>query len=190
MAGRNEPGVRRIGTRRPGMLTSERGTSWTQTTHTNQPLSAEMVQRIHAYWRAANYLRRADLLIRQPAAQAPVEGNISSRACSAIGDHAGAEFHLCPSQSHHQGAGSSGALHCRAWSWRTRLVAVSILKAPTAKVYPNISQDEAGSSGCSNSFHSPAAFRAMSHRKRPAPFTRVASWDIPGPCLWRGLRSS
>ncbi|HNC83622.1 MAG TPA: hypothetical protein PK999_11280, partial [Nitrospira sp.] len=44
----------------------------TQTTHTNQPLSAEMVQRIHAYWRAANYLSVGQIylydnpLLKQP----------------------------------------------------------------------------------------------------------------------------
>ena len=70
------------------------------------PLSAEELRKMHAYWRAANYLSVGQIyLLRQPAA----EGAARARARQAaparpLGDHAGAEPPLRPPEPGHQEA--------------------------------------------------------------------------------------
>ena len=58
------------------------------------------------------------------------------------------------------------------------LVANTYLEGSYSEIYPDISQDEAGMSGFSNSSLFLAAFRAMWLRRRPARFTRAANLDI------------
>ena len=59
------------------------------------------------------------------------------------------------------------------------LVANTYLEGTYSEVYPNISQDEAGDEAAVQTvFVSPAAFPAMSRRKRPARFMKAANWAI------------
>ena len=44
------------------------------------PLSPEMLRKIDAYWRAANYLRRSDLPVRQSVAETAAEAHAHQTA--------------------------------------------------------------------------------------------------------------
>ena len=68
------------------------------------PLSPDLLRKMNAYWRAANYLSVGQIyLYDNPLLKKPLK----LRACEAaaagpLGHHAGTEFHLCPSQPDHQ----------------------------------------------------------------------------------------
>ena len=61
-----------------------------------------------------------------------------------LGHDARAEFHLCPSESHHQATRSEHDLHLRARPWRPGVVANAYLEGTYSEVYPDMTQDEAG----------------------------------------------
>ena len=118
----------------------------TQTTHTNQPLSAEMVQRIHAFWRAANYLSVGQIyLYDNPLLKQPLKReHIKPRLLGHWGTTPGLNFiyahlnRIIKAQNlpvlYIAGPGHGGP----------GLVANVYLEGTYSEVYPNISQDEAG----------------------------------------------
>ena len=117
-----------------------------QTTQANQPLSPEMVQRIHAYWRAANYLSVGQIyLFDNPLLKQPLKReHIKPRLLGHWGTTPGLNFiyvHLnrvIKAQDLHviyiTGPGHGGP----------GMVANIYLEGTYSEVYPNISQDEAG----------------------------------------------
>ena len=118
----------------------------TQTTQANRPLSPEMAQRIHAYWRAANYLSVGQIyLFDNPLLKQPLKReHIKPRLLGHWGTTPGLNFiyaHLNRiikardlSVLYIAGPGHGGP----------GLVANVYLEGTYSEVYPNISRDEAG----------------------------------------------
>jgi xylulose-5-phosphate/fructose-6-phosphate phosphoketolase len=117
-----------------------------QTTQANQSLSPEMAQRIHAYWRAANYLSVGQIyLFDNPLLKQPLKReHVKPRLLGHWGTTPGLNFiyaHLNRIIKAHDlpvlyiaGPGHGGP----------GLVANVYLEGTYSEVYPNISQDEAG----------------------------------------------
>ena len=86
-----------------------------------QPLSPEMGQRIHAYWRAANYLSVGQIyLFDNPLLKAAAEARAyQTAAARALGHHAGTQLYLRASQSRDQEVRSAMHLYHRPRSWRS-----------------------------------------------------------------------
>ena len=58
----------------------------TQTTTPPGPLAADELERLNAWWRAANYLSVGQIyLLDNPLLREPLRSSTSSRACSATG---------------------------------------------------------------------------------------------------------
>ena len=105
----DEPCDASASTARPSSFTA------LQETIMAEPLSQDRLRRMDAYWRAANYVvRRADLFARQSALEraacAPAR---QAAALGALGDHAGAELHLCAPEPDHQRLRPQHDLHRR-----------------------------------------------------------------------------
>jgi xylulose-5-phosphate/fructose-6-phosphate phosphoketolase len=50
------------------------------------PLSSDQLEKMHAYWRAANYLSVGQIYLQaNPLLEAPLRSNMSSPVCSGIG---------------------------------------------------------------------------------------------------------
>ena len=49
------------------------------------PLSPEMLRKIDAYWRAANYLRRSDAPVRQSVAKQPLHTHHQTAVAGSLG---------------------------------------------------------------------------------------------------------
>ena len=87
-----------------------------------ETLSKEQLKLLDAYWRAANYFSVGQIylydnpLLKQAAQQEAHQAAV----VRSLGNNAGPEFYLCPSQSGHQGARSRHDLHHRPGAWRTR----------------------------------------------------------------------
>ena len=103
--------------------------------------------KIDAYWRAANYLSVGQIYLydNPHAARAADAGSRQAAGGRALGNDAGAELHLCPSQPRRSrlhdldmiyiaGPGHGGPA----------LVANTYLEGSYSEIYPDISQDEAG----------------------------------------------
>ena len=75
-------------------------------TTTAAPLSDDLLRKIDAYWRAANYLSVGQIylydnpLLREPLTLAPRQ----AAPARTLGHDAGAELHLRPPEPGHQGA--------------------------------------------------------------------------------------
>ena len=117
-----------------------------QTTQANQSLSPEMAQRIHAYWRAANYLSVGQIyLYDNPLLKRPLElSHIKPTLLGHWGTTPGQNFiyvHLNRVIKNHDlnmiyvsGPGHGGPA----------LVANTYLEGTYSEIYPNISQSEDG----------------------------------------------
>ena len=153
-----------------------------ETTRANQPLSPEMLQRIHAYWRAANYLSVGQIyLYDNPLLKQPLRReHIKPRLLGHWGTTPGLNFiyahlnRIIKAQDlpvlYVAGPGHGGP----------GLVANVYLEGTYSEVYPNISQDEAGLQRLFKQFSFPGGIPSHVAPETPAPSTRGGSWAI----LW------
>ena len=117
------------------------------TTPANQPpFSPDMVHRIHAYWRAANYLSVGQIyLFDNPLLKEPLKReHIKPRLLGHWGTTPGSEFYLRPSQPGHQEADLNMIYISGPGHGGPGMVANTYLEGTYSEVYPNISQDEEG----------------------------------------------
>ena len=68
-----------------------------------QPLNQEMLDKIDAYWRAANYLSAGQLyLLDNPLLREPLTMDQIKKNCWSLGNCTGTELRLCTLQPCHQ----------------------------------------------------------------------------------------
>jgi xylulose-5-phosphate/fructose-6-phosphate phosphoketolase len=142
------------------------------------PLSADELRKMHAYWRAANYLSVGQIyLMDNPLLKEPLQlKHVKPRLLGHWGTPSGQNFlyvHLNRvikeydlNMLYISGPGHGGPA----------LVANAYLEGTYSEVHPNIGQDEAGLKQLLPSSLFPAALPAMSPRKPPAPSTKGVSW--------------
>ena len=142
------------------------------------PLSAKELDRIDAYWRAANYLSVGQIyLLDNPLLRKPLSiEHIKPRLLGHWGTTPGLNFiyaHLNRAIIAHDldmiyiaGPGHGGPA----------LVANAISRARTASSTRRHAGRRRACGGCSSSSAFPAAFRATPRRRRRARSTRAASW--------------
>ncbi len=147
---------------------------------TKPALDPELLRKMNAYWRAANYLAvgqiylYANPLLREPLTLAHVKPLVVGHWGTTPGQ-AFIYVHLNRvirerdlDMFYIAGPGHGGAA----------LVGNVYLEGTYSEVYPNISEDEAGMQKLFKQFRFPAESRVMCHRKRPARFTRAANSGI------------
>jgi xylulose-5-phosphate/fructose-6-phosphate phosphoketolase len=142
------------------------------------PPDRDVLSRIDAYWRAANYLSVGQIyLYDNPLLREPLSTkHIKPRLLGDFGTTPGLNLvyaHLNRvikardlSVVYVAGPGHGGP----------GLVANAYLAGTYSEVYPNVSQDEEGLRRLFTQFPSRAAFPATSRRRRRARSTRAASW--------------
>ena len=142
------------------------------------PLSPELLRRMDAYWRAANYLSVGQIyLYDNPLLKRPLElSDVKPLVVGHWGTTPGQNFiyvHLNRvikkfdlDMFYVAGPGHGGPA----------LVGNTYLEGTYSEIYPHVSQDEAGLKSCSSSSRSPAGSPATSRRRRRGRSTRAASW--------------
>ena len=82
---------------------------------TENPLATEELRRMHAYWRAANYLSVGQIYLMDNALlKEPLKiEHVKPRLLGHLGNDAGAQLHLRPSEPPDQEARPEHDLHCR-----------------------------------------------------------------------------
>ena len=143
------------------------------------PLSADELERIDAYWRAANYLSVGQIyLLDNPLLREPLQPeHVKPRLLGHWGTTPGPELHLRPPEPRHpRRATSTRSTSPAPATAARRIVANTYLEGTYSEVYPSITQDARGHArGCSGSSPSPAASPATSRPRRRARSTRAAS---------------
>ena len=146
-----------------------------------QALSADLLQKMHAYWRAANYLSVGQIYLKDnPLLEEPLDARAhQAPSAGPLGHDAGVELSLCPSEPADQRERSEHDLRHRSRPWRPGHGGADLSRRV---LYRALSGDRARAgtdcSGCSASSPGLTAFPATSRRKRPARSTRAASWAI------------
>ena len=110
-------------------------------------LSADLLSRMDAYWRAANYLSVGQIyLYDNPLLKRAAEALAREAAGGrALGHDAGPELHLRAPEPGHQEVRPRHVLHRRSRSWRPGARRQHLPRRhATARSIPNVSQDEAG----------------------------------------------
>ena len=142
-----------------------------------------MLQKLDAWWRAANYLSAGQLyLLDDPLLREPLKPEyIKKKIVGHWGTVPGQNFiytHLnrliCQydlNMIYLSGPGHGG----------NAMVAQDWLDGSYSEIYPNVSQDEEGMRRLFKQFPSPAASPAMWPRRRRAPSMRAASWATAFP---------
>jgi len=143
-------------------------------------LSPELLHKMDAYWRAANYLSVGQIyLYDNPLLKQPLKlSHVKPLVVGHWGTTPGQNFiyvHLNRVIKKYDldmfyiaGPGHGGPA----------IVGNVYLEGTWSEVYPNITQDEAGSKSCSSSFRFPAEFPAMWRQRHPDRSTKVANWGI------------
>jgi len=147
---------------------------------TNKPLSKKLLDRMNAYWRAANYLSVGQLYLRDnPLLREPLKlSQIKSMLLGHWGTTPGQNFiyvHLNRvikkfdlDMIYISGPGHGGPA----------LVGNTYLEGTYSEVYPKITQDEEGLKKLFTSFPSQEEYQATSHLNVPGRYTKVVNWDI------------
>jgi len=143
-------------------------------------LSPELLQQIHAYWRAANYLSVGQIyLYDNPLLKRPLKlSDVKPLVVGHWGTTPGQNFiyvHLNRAIKKYDldmfyiaGPGHGGPA----------LVGNTYLEGSYSEIYPNISQDEAGLKKLFTQFSFPGGYQVMLHQQRQAQFTKVVSLAI------------
>jgi xylulose-5-phosphate/fructose-6-phosphate phosphoketolase len=143
-------------------------------------VSAELLAKMDAYWRAANYLAVGQIyLFHNPLLREPLKlTHIKPRLLGHWGTTPGQNFiyvHLNRvikqydlNMIYISGPGHGGPA----------MVANVYLEGTYSEVYPLISQDEEGMCRLFHQFSFPGGYRATSRRRRRGRSMRGASWDI------------
>ncbi len=145
-----------------------------------ETLSPELLYKINAYWRAANYLSVGQLYLRHnPLLKEPLKlEHVKNMLLGHWGTTPGQNFiytHLNRiinrfdlNMIYVSGPGHGGPA----------VVAGTYLEGTYTEVYPNITQDEEGLKRLFTQFSYPGAFPAMLRRKPLALFTKGVNWAI------------
>ena len=141
-------------------------------------LSAELLQKMDAYWRAANYLTVGQIYLKDnPLLEVPLRlEHLKTRLLGHWGTTTGLNFiyvHLNRLIKLNDldmiciiGLGHGGP----------SLVAHTYLEGSYSEIYPNIDRSRNGMRGCSASSPGHMAFRVTSRRKRQDRSTKAANW--------------
>ena len=158
-------------------MTSARPLTTTRSTVGGTPLDPEELQRLHAWWRANNYLTvgqiylRGNPLLREPLAPEHIKPRLlghwgTSPGLSLIYAHVSRLIRRTGQQSIYlAGPGHGGPA----------IVANVYLEGTYSEVYPRVSADESACSRSCGSSRRRAGSRATSACRRPARSTRAAS---------------
>ena len=142
-------------------------------------LAPELLHKINAYWRAANYLSVGQIyLYDNPLLKEPLKlSHVKPLVVGHWGTTPGQNFiyvHLNRVIKKYDldmfyiaGPGHGGPA----------IVGNVYLEGTWSDIYPNVTQDEAGMKKLFTQFSFPAEFRATLRRPRRGRFTKVASWD-------------
>ena len=143
-----------------------------------KPLSKDLLNKMHAYWRAANYLSVGQLYLQDnPLLRKPLKlAHVKSVLLGHWGTTPGQNFvyvHLNRIIKEHDldmiyisGPGHGGPA----------LVGNTYLEGTYSEIYPDISQDEAGLKKLFTRFSFPEGYRAMFPPSARGRSTKVASW--------------
>ena len=147
---------------------------------TNRPLSPDLLQKMNAYWRAANYLSVGQLylydnpLLREPLKQSHIKPMLLGH----WGTTPGQNFiyvHLNRiikkydlDMFYISGPGHGGPA----------LVGNTYLEGTYSEIYPDISPDEEGLKKLFTQFYSREVSQVMYRPNVPGPSTKEANWDI------------
>ena len=109
-------------------------------------LGREHLEKMDAYWRAANYLSVGQIYLKDnPLLDRPLTSTTSSLACSAIGEQRRTQFHLHPSEPADHRARPEHDVHHRSRTWRPRdRGANTYLEGSYTEIYPDIEQNRDG----------------------------------------------
>ncbi|MCW2640153.1 MAG: Fructose-6-phosphate phosphoketolase [Dactylosporangium sp.] len=147
------------------------------------PLSANELDRIDAYWRAANYLSVGQIyLMDNPLLREPLRPeHVKPRLLGHWGTTPGLNLlyaHLNRiiaarrrEMIYVTGPGHGGP----------GLVANTWLEGTYSEIYPSVGKDETGMRRLFKQFSFPAACPVTSPRRRPVRSTKAASWATPSP---------
>ncbi len=151
-------------------------------TPTSGPLSADLLLKMNAYWRAANYLSVGQIYLKDnPLLDEPLKlEHIKPRLLGHWGTTPGLNFlyvHLNRLIKDNDlnmiyviGPGHGGP----------GIVAQTYLEGSYTERYPAVERDRSGLHRLFRQSPGLMEFRAMCHQKRPAPFTKAGNWAI----LW------
>ena len=147
-----------------------------------QPLCQEMLEKMNAYWRAANYLSAGQLyLLDNPLLKKPLTmDQIKKKIVGHWGTVPGQNFVYVHCNRVIKRYDLDMILLSGPGHGGNFLIANTYLDGSYSEVYPNISRDEEGMK-CSNSSLSPAACQATVRLRHQAPSTKAVSWDILSP---------
>ena len=146
-----------------------------------QPLNDEMLQKMDAYWRAANYLSAGQLyLLDNPLMRTPLTmEHIKKKIVGHWGTVPGQNFvwthcnrvikRYDLDMIYISGPGHGGNFQ----------IANTYLEGTYSEVYPNISQDEEGMRRCLSSSLSQVEYPATVPRRHRVPLMKVVSLVIP-----------
>ena len=145
------------------------------------PITDELLTKMNAYWRAANYLSACQLyLLDNPLLKKPLTMDmVKKKIVGHWGTVPGQNFvfvHLNRAIKRYDldlillsGPGHGGNFY----------IANDYLDGSYSEIYPNISEDVDGMQKLFKQFSSRAAFLLTAHRRLPVPSTRAASSAIP-----------
>jgi xylulose-5-phosphate/fructose-6-phosphate phosphoketolase len=156
------------------------------------PLSPDLLRKMHAYWRAANYLSVGQIYLQDnPLLESPLRlEHIKPRLLGHRGTTPGLNFlyvHLNRLIKENDlnmmyviGPGHGGP----------GLVAQTYLEGSYTEHYPAIERSRNGLQRLFRQLSWP--YRVLSHvtPETPVRSMKAANWGIPAPRLWRGLRQS
>ena len=155
----------------------------------SDPLSPDLLKKMHAYWCAANYLSVGQIyLLDNPLLREPLRReHIKPRLLGHWGTTPGLNFVYAHLNRIIRLRDLNVIYICGPGHGGPGMVANTYLEGTYSEIYPNISRDTDGSTSCSGSSHFPAAFQAMRHRRHPARSMKAANsamrWFMPmAPC--------
>ena len=144
-----------------------------------EPLSADKLRKIDAYWRAANYLSVGQIyLLDNPLLKEPLQlKHVKAAPVGPLGHDAGAELRLRASESDHSGIRPGHDLHLRSRARRAGAGGQHVSRGNVQRALSGTSRrTKTACGGCSSSSRFPAGFPATSRPKRRARSTKGASW--------------
>ena len=158
----------------------------------NQPLSADELRKMNAYWRAANYLSVGQIyLLANPLLREPLKlEHVKPRLLGHWGTTPGLNFIYVHFNRLIKKYDLNAIYICGPGHGGPGMVANTYLEGTYTEFYSGIQQNEDGMRQLFKQFSFPAAFPVMM-RPRPRFDSRGwRTWLLASACLWRGLRQS